>query len=120
MSVHPHSFINDNFLLLSPLAERLYHTYAAHQPIIDFHSHLSPADIATNKRFENISQIWLAGDHYKWRAMRTYGIPEKMITGSTYFAQSLVSLDTFRVEKLFWNKSVIERGFRRSNLCPLQ
>jgi glucuronate isomerase len=81
MSVHPHSFINDNFLLLSPLAERLYHTYAAHQPIIDFHSHLSPADIATNKRFENISQIWLAGDHYKWRAMRTYGIPEKMITG---------------------------------------
>ena len=76
------SFIQHNFLLQSSLAERLYHDFAADQPIIDFHSHLSPFEIATNKRFENISQVWLAGDHYKWRAMRTYGIQEKFITGN--------------------------------------
>lgn len=75
------TFIYNNFLLQSSLAEKLYFEYAAEQPIIDFHSHLSPADIATNKKFENISQVWLAGDHYKWRAMRTFGISEKYITG---------------------------------------
>ncbi len=77
-----HQFIGTNFLLQSSLAEKLYYGYAEKQPIIDFHSHLSPSDIATDKKFENISQIWLAGDHYKWRAMRTFGIHEKYITGN--------------------------------------
>ena len=75
------TFIDQNFLLQTPLAQKLYFDYAANQPIIDFHSHLSPSDIATNKKFDNISQVWLAGDHYKWRAMRTFGINEKFITG---------------------------------------
>ena len=77
-----HQFIGTNFLLQSSLAEKLYYGYAEKQPIIDFHSHLSPSDIATDKKFENISQVWLAGDHYKWRAMRTFGIHEKYITGN--------------------------------------
>lgn len=83
MAATPKAFIQNNFLLQSPLAERLYFEYAAHQPIIDFHSHLSPAEIATNKKFDNITQVWLAGDHYKWRAMRTFGIDEKYITGKS-------------------------------------
>ena len=82
MSTSSKHFIHQDFLLQSDLAQKLYFDHAADQPIIDFHSHLSPADIATNKKFGNISQVWLAGDHYKWRAMRTFGINEKYITGN--------------------------------------
>ncbi|KAB2923888.1 MAG: glucuronate isomerase [Bacteroidetes bacterium] len=74
-------FITENFLLTNRTAERLYHDHAEHQPIIDYHCHLSPAEIAQDKRWENITQIWLYGDHYKWRAMRTNGVPEEFITG---------------------------------------
>ncbi len=59
----------------------MYHEYAAKMPIIDYHCHLSPHDIAVNRQFENLSVVWLAGDHYKWRAMRTLGVKEKFITG---------------------------------------
>ncbi|HEA30065.1 MAG TPA: glucuronate isomerase [Leeuwenhoekiella sp.] len=76
------SFITDNFLLQNKFAEELYHTYAEKQPIIDYHNHLPPKEIAEDRVFENISQVWIAGDHYKWRAMRTMGIDEKYITGS--------------------------------------
>jgi glucuronate isomerase len=74
-------FINDNFLLESKYAEELYHNYSKHQPIIDYHNHLSPQFIAQDKAFDNITQAWINGDHYKWRAMRTLGINEKFITG---------------------------------------
>ena len=74
-------FINDNFLLNNRYAEELFHGYAAKQPIIDYHNHLPPAEIANNRVFENISRVWLAGDHYKWRAMRALGVDEKFITG---------------------------------------
>lgn len=76
------SFINDSFLLTNRTAERLYHDYAKHQPIIDFHCHLSPAMIAEDRRFSNLTQAWLEGDHYKWRAMRTNGINEVYCTGN--------------------------------------
>ncbi|GAB3656639.1 glucuronate isomerase [Echinicola sediminis] len=76
------TFINDDFLLRSEMARKLYHDYAKAMPIIDYHCHLSPKDLAENRKFENISQIWLAGDHYKWRAMRTLGVSEKYITGN--------------------------------------
>jgi len=79
--VHTNKFLSEDFLLKSDFAKLLYHDYAAHQPIIDYHCHLSPKDIATNRQFKNISEVWLAGDHYKWRAMRTLGIDEKFITG---------------------------------------
>ncbi|MGH8046343.1 MAG: glucuronate isomerase, partial [Chthoniobacterales bacterium] len=77
----PESFIHPDFLLSTSLARRLYHDVAAPLPIIDYHTHLSPADIATNRRFENLFEIWLEGDHYKWRAMRANGIAERLITG---------------------------------------
>lgn len=74
-------FIHDDFLLTCPAAVRLYHDYAQHQPIIDYHNHLSSADIAHDRRFENIAELWLAHDHYKWRAMRANGIDERFCTG---------------------------------------
>jgi glucuronate isomerase len=75
------TFINNNFVLGNKTAERLYHQYSANQPIIDFHCHLSPQMIAEDKQFNDLSEIWLEGDHYKWRAMRTNGIAEKFCTG---------------------------------------
>ncbi len=74
-------FITEDFLLQGEFAKKLYHDYAKELPIIDYHNHLSPAEISANRVFENISQVWLAGDHYKWRAMRALGIHEDYITG---------------------------------------
>lgn len=74
-------FIDDNFLLETKAAQKLYHEYAEPMPIIDYHCHLPVSDIATDRIFENITHVWLGGDHYKWRAMRTCGINEKYITG---------------------------------------
>lgn len=76
------SFISENFLLETDEAAMLYHEYAAKLPIIDYHNHLVPRNISENEMFENISQVWIAGDHYKWRAMRTMGVDEKYITGN--------------------------------------
>ena len=76
------TFINDDFLLQSAFAKTLYHNYAKELPIIDYHNHLPPQEIDGNRVFENISQAWLAGDHYKWRAMRALGIDEHYITGN--------------------------------------
>jgi glucuronate isomerase len=83
MTVHtlPKSFLHEDFLLKSEFAKTLYHQYAKDLPIIDYHCHLPPQDIARNRQFENLTKIWLEGDHYKWRAMRTLGIDEKYITG---------------------------------------
>lgn len=75
-------FMNDDFLLNSKSAKILYHDYAKNLPLYDFHCHLSPQQIAENHRFENITDVWLKGDHYKWRAMRAFGIDEELITGS--------------------------------------
>ncbi|MBN2762033.1 MAG: glucuronate isomerase, partial [Bacteroidales bacterium] len=75
------NFLDENFLLQTKTAQTLYHEYAAGMPIIDYHCHLNPKDIAEDRQFENLTQIWLYGDHYKWRAMRTNGVPENDITG---------------------------------------
>jgi len=75
------SFISENFLLRNKTSQRLYHDYAKDLPIIDYHNHLPPQEIAEDKNFENITQAWLYGDHYKWRAMRACGIDESYITG---------------------------------------
>jgi glucuronate isomerase len=74
-------FMDEDFLLETGAARELYHTYASGMPIIDYHCHLNPEDIARDRKFNNISEIWLAGDHYKWRAMRANGINEQYITG---------------------------------------
>lgn len=76
------TFIDDNFLLHSDTAKRLYHDYAKPCPIIDYHCHLPPADIAADRSFDNLFEIWLAGDHYKWRTMRSNGISERFCTGN--------------------------------------
>lgn len=75
-------FLDDNFLLQTKTAEYLYHEHAKKMPIIDYHNHLIPQQLAENKKFENITQPWLYGDHYKWRAMRTNGVEEKYCTGN--------------------------------------
>lgn len=74
-------FLSDDFLLQTETARTLYHQHAAAQPIIDYHCHLPPDQIAQNRQFDNITQIWLYGDHYKWRAMRANGVNERFITG---------------------------------------
>jgi glucuronate isomerase len=75
------AFIHEGFLLGGATARRLYDTFAAPQPIFDYHNHLSPSEIAENRRFRNLFEIWLEGDHYKWRAMRANGIAERLCTG---------------------------------------
>ncbi|MGF7075886.1 glucuronate isomerase [Mucilaginibacter sp. 3215] len=76
------NFLDQDFLLQTKTAQRLYHEFASHQPIIDYHCHLPPDQIADDINFKNITQIWLYGDHYKWRAMRANGINEAYITGN--------------------------------------
>ncbi len=71
------NFIHDDFLLHSDVAKRLYHDYAVGQPIVDYHSHLPAADIANDRQFQNLFEIWLEGDHYKWRAMRANGVAKR-------------------------------------------
>src|SRR4051794_3400539 len=75
------AFIHKDFLLLNKTARHLYHEYASRQPILDFHCHLPVKDIADDRRFNNLAEIWLEGDHYKWRAMRTNGVPERYCMG---------------------------------------
>ena len=76
------TIVNNSFLLESKLALQLYQNYAADLPIIDYHNHLSAKDIAEDRNFKTITDIWLKGDHYKWRAMRALGVPEKSISGN--------------------------------------
>ena len=74
-------FMCDDFLLMTDTAKTLYHNYAKNMPIYDFHCHLNPKEIYENKKYKNITEVWLVGDHYKWRAMRSNGVDEKYITG---------------------------------------
>jgi len=74
-------FMDENFLLTNKTAETLYHDYAKDMPIFDYHCHLNPQEIAENKQYRNITEVWLGGDHYKWRALRSNGIDERYITG---------------------------------------
>ena len=75
------AFMDGNFMLDNPTAEELYHGYAKDMPIVDYHCHLSPKEIAEDKKYRNITELWLGGDHYKWRAMRSNGVAEKYVTG---------------------------------------
>lgn len=84
------SFINDDFLLTTDAARELYHGYAEKMPIIDYHCHLPPAEIAEDKTWENIAQVWLGGDHYKWRQMRSNGVDERFVTGDASWHDKFV------------------------------
>ncbi len=110
------SFLDQNFLLQNKTAERLYHEYAAAMPIIDYHCHLDPAQIAGNINFENLTDIWLKGDHYKWRAMRANGVNEQYITGQKSdwekFEQWAVTVPyTLRNPLYHWTHLELQRYF---------
>ena len=91
------AFMDKDFLLQTETAKKLYHEHAEKMPIIDYHCHLIPQMVAENKRFESIAQIWLMGDHYKWRAMRSNG------DRSLHLPQPTLPLDSPRVEDCLWN-----------------
>jgi glucuronate isomerase len=114
-------FIHDDFLLHSETARQLYHNYAAGEPILDYHSHLSPADIATDRRFNDLSAIWLEGDHYKWRAMRANGIDERYCTGDAtpyekFLAWARTVPATLRNPLYHWTHLELKRYFGVSEL----
>ena len=115
------AFLDEKFLLANDAARRLYHDRAAHQPIVDYHCHLAPKDIAENRRFANLFEIWLEGDHYKWRAMRANGIPEKFITGAAspydkYLAWSRTVPYTLRNPLYHWTHLELQRYFGLTQL----
>ncbi|MEZ6190387.1 MAG: glucuronate isomerase [Phycisphaerales bacterium] len=110
------SFIHDDFLLSCEPARRLYHGHAAGMPIYDYHCHLPPADLAANRRFETLAEIWLDGDHYKWRAMRANGVDEKLITGDAdpydrFLAWAATVPDTIRNPLYHWTHLELKRYF---------
>jgi glucuronate isomerase len=114
-------FINNDFLLETKTASKLYHTYAESLPIIDYHCHIPPKEVAQNRKFENMSQIWLAGDHYKWRAMRTCGVDERFITGNAsdwekfeMWARTVPK--TIRNPLYHWTHLELNRPFGISNI----
>ena len=76
------NFMDQDFLLDTKTAKHLYHDYAKKMPIVDYHCHINPQEIYEDKKFDNITQVWLGGDHYKWRQIRSNGVPEKLITGN--------------------------------------
>lgn len=109
-------FIHDDFLLHSQAARRLYHEYAADQPILDYHNHLPPADIAHNRRFNDLFEIWLEGDHYKWRAMRADGVEEQYCTGNAppyekFLAWARTVPHTLRNPLYHWTHLELQRHF---------
>lgn len=109
-------FIHDDFLLQTKTARRLYHEYAASQPILDYHTHLSPRDIAEDRRFTDLFEIWLAGDHYKWRAMRANGVDERYCTGEDapyekFLAWAKTVPDTLRNPLYHWTHLELKRYF---------
>ena len=110
------AFITEDFLLQSKTARRLYHENAAEQPIFDYHCHLSARDIAENRQFRNLYEIWLEGDHYKWRAMRTHGVSERYCTGDAdpydkYFAWAQTVPHTLRNPLYHWTHLELQRYF---------
>ena len=110
------AYIHDNFLLFSDSAERLYHEYAAKMPIIDYHCHLSPDEVANDKTWENLSQVWLYGDHYKWRAMRSNGVNEHFCTGNAtdrekFDAYARTMPDLLRNPLYHWSHLELKRYF---------
>jgi len=114
-------FCDDSFLLSCDAAAVLYHDVAAQQPIIDYHCHLSPRDIAEDRRFENLHAIWLDGDHYKWRAMRANGIAEERITGTAsprekFQAWAETVPHTLRNPLFHWTHLELRRHFQINDL----
>ena len=115
------AFIHEDFLLGNKPARRLYHKFAEAEPIFDYHCHISPKDIAENRQFKNLFEIWLEGDHYKWRAMRSNGVAEKFCTGSAtpeekFNAWAKTVPHTLRNPLYHWTHLELKRYFGISDL----
>jgi len=115
------NFITDNFILQTESAQRLFHDHAEKLPIIDYHCHLSPQDIANDRQFNSITEAWLEGDHYKWRAMRTNGVDESFITGKKDDFQKFQKWaetvpQTLRNPLYHWTHLELKRYFGVDNL----
>ncbi|HEV2455817.1 MAG TPA: glucuronate isomerase, partial [Verrucomicrobiae bacterium] len=109
-------FIHEDFLLNTKTARRLYHQFAESQSIFDYHCHISPGDIARNRSFNNLFEIWLEGDHYKWRAMRSNGVSEKFCTGDAtpyekFLAWAKTVPQTLRNPLYHWTHLELKRYF---------
>ena len=118
-------FINEDFLLSNSAARRLYHTFAEDQPILDFHCHLPPRDIAANRQFADLAEIWLEGDHYKWRAMRANGVNERFCTGDAepfdkFMAWAGTVPYTLRNPLYHWTHLELKRYFGIDELLDAQ
>lgn len=110
------AFIHEDFLLQSATARRLYHNHAAAEPILDYHCHLPPKDVAENRQFANLFEIWLEGDHYKWRAMRANGVDERLVTGDAeprekFLAWARTVPATLRNPLYHWTHLELKRYF---------
>jgi glucuronate isomerase len=115
------AFIHDDFLLGNKPARRLYHKFAANEPIFDYHCHIPPKDIAENRQFKNLFEIWLEGDHYKWRALRSNGVAEKFVTGNAtpeqkFNAWAKTVPHTLRNPLYHWTHLELKRYFGISDL----
>ena len=115
------AFLDENFLLSNDVSQKLYHHYAAPQPILDYHCHLPVKDIAENRRFANFFEIWLDGDHYKWRAMRANGVAERYITGEApayekFLAWARTVPYTIRNPLYHWTHLELQRYFGITDL----
>lgn len=109
-------FIHEDFLLANAAARRLYHEFAEQEPILDYHCHLPPKDVAANRRFNNLFEIWLEGDHYKWRAMRADGVAEQYCTGAAdpyekFLAWARTVPNTLRNPLYHWTHLELKRYF---------
>ena len=109
-------FLTEDFLLQTQTARALYHDFAEDMPIFDYHCHLPVAEIAADKNFENLTDIWLRGDHYKWRAMRANGIAERLITGDAsdfekFQAWAATVPNTLRNPLYHWTHLELKRYF---------
>lgn len=118
------SFIRDDFLLSNESARRLYHEHAACRPIYDYHCHLPPEDLAANRTFSNLTEIWLEGDHYKWRAMRANGVDEELITGKAdpydkFLAWARTVPHTIRNPLYHWTHLELKRYFGIDDLLNM-
>jgi len=114
-------FVHEDFLLSTKTARKLYHQYAEAEPIFDYHCHISPRDIATNRQFKNLFEIWLEGDHYKWRAMRTNGVAERFCTGNAspvekFKAWAATVPHTLRNPLYHWTHLELKRYFGITDL----
>ena len=110
------TFIHDEFLLETETAQRLYHEFAEAEPILDYHTHLPPEDVAMNRRFADLSEIWLEGDHYKWRALRANGVTESLCTGEAspfdkFMAWARTVPETLRNPLYHWTHLELKRYF---------